>query len=269
MVYGSSTLGEQISVAHRQEDALISGLARSDQFGMSVALGDINGDDDLDIIVGARGYDPDEERSAAGAAFVFYGGEDFPARSTLEDADLVLEGASRGDFAGTRVAAADLNRDGASEVIVAAPGASGEADTKQAAGRLFVVEVASTDTPVILTPETATVVYGSAVGEFFPTSTAAFGGLIAAGSANYVADSRSEAGVVYLVPSDYAGGVDLAKLPDEITAILGREGDGLGYAVSFVDLDADGIAELLIQAAGPDLMGGSGFRGSVYGVKLN
>ncbi len=95
-------------------------------------------------------------------------------------------------------------------------------------------------------------------------------GLIAAGSAHYVSDSRPEAGVAYLVPSQPADGVDLAAPHDEITAILGREGDGLGYAVSFADLDADGIPELLIQAAGRSgLMAESGFRGSVYGVKLN
>ena len=46
--------------------------------------------------------------------------------------------------------------------------------------------------------------------------------------------------------------------------------DVLGYAVRFADLDADGVPELLIQAAGRSgLTAESDFRGRVYGVKLN
>src|SRR5262249_20898853 len=90
-------------------DLILTGAAAGDHFGTSVAAaGDVNGDGNDDIIVGASGA------GGTGRAYVFFGG---PSPSTVPG--LTLNGAAAGDLFGDRVASAgDFNADGFGDVIV-------------------------------------------------------------------------------------------------------------------------------------------------------
>jgi hypothetical protein len=96
-------------------DVILSGEAAGDWFGNSVAgAGDVNGDGYSDVIVGAP-YS-DRGGSAAGAAYVFFGGP------PLDNApDVILVGEMHDDQFGWSVAgAADTDGDGRSDVLVGA-----------------------------------------------------------------------------------------------------------------------------------------------------
>ncbi len=96
-------------------DVILLGEAADDWFGNSVAgAGDVNGDGYADVIVGAP-YN-DRGGSAAGAAYVFYGG------AAMDNTpDVIIVGEIHDDQLGWSVAGAgDVNGDGLSDVIVGA-----------------------------------------------------------------------------------------------------------------------------------------------------
>ncbi len=88
-------------------DQVLSGFATDDQFGRDVALGDLNGDGMLDLVVGAAGYDPGLNN--AGGIFIHYG---TPNGLFSPQPDDVLSGVRGDDNLGYAVAVCDFNGDG-------------------------------------------------------------------------------------------------------------------------------------------------------------
>ncbi len=98
--------------------AIFIGEAAQDLFGTSVAsAGDFNGDGLADVIVGAP--DNGVAGTRAGRAYLFSG----PLSGTIAaaDADLIVTGQA-GDELGMSVAGGDVNGNGASDLMVGAPG---------------------------------------------------------------------------------------------------------------------------------------------------
>jgi hypothetical protein len=113
--------------------------------GTSVAVGDINGDGRLDLIIGAAGVDgPDglpERRRDAGAVYVIYGR---PNPNKLidifdGDQDITIYGETPGDRFGASVATGDLNGDGIADLIVGATDADGPRKERANAGQVYVL----------------------------------------------------------------------------------------------------------------------------------
>jgi hypothetical protein len=107
----------------------IDGAAAGDAAGISVAgAGDVNGDARADVIVGAIGAD-NNGRAESGSAYVVLGRAAGPTIDLLgfdgtQTTGTRIDGAAAGDGAGRSVAGgADLNGDGAPDVIVGAPAA--------------------------------------------------------------------------------------------------------------------------------------------------
>ncbi len=104
-------------------DVILVGEANSDEFGSSVAAGDVNGDSIQDLIVGADQF----FTAAAGKAYVFHGSLAPGVRSAAQ-ASATLIGEHGDDAFGTSVGSgADLNGDGSDDVLVGAEGSGGAA----------------------------------------------------------------------------------------------------------------------------------------------
>jgi hypothetical protein len=195
---------------------IMIGEAPFDAFGAVVAgVGDLNDDGFSDILVSAT--------SAAGGGmyrgrvYLFLGS----GAATLDvTGDLVLSGASDGDYFGASLGAADLNGDGHMDVAIGAPqtGPPGLGE---------VVVYFGSSSGVDATPETT--LTGAAVSSGFG------GGLHGAGDVNgdayddllVGAPSAMSAGIVYLYLG--AAGATLDTMPD--ATYVGTSSEALGLSV--------------------------------------
>ncbi len=120
-----STVFELSAVAAGIGGFAINGVSGSDYAGFSVSsAGDVNGDGFDDLIIGAKGDDPNGDRS--GASFVVFGKTD-GTKVELSDIEagiggFVINGASPLDYSGNSVSSAgDVNGDGLDDLLVGAP----------------------------------------------------------------------------------------------------------------------------------------------------
>ena len=94
------------------------GATKNTGFGSALALGDVNGDDYADVLIGApKDKSPASSQKAAGSVTVFDG-------NTLQSRKRFY-GLSTNAHAGTAVAAGDVDNDGVADIIVGAPDENG------------------------------------------------------------------------------------------------------------------------------------------------
>jgi hypothetical protein len=108
-----------------QDSAGIAGQAEdADEFGLSLASGDFNGDNRDDLAVGALG-EPVNGDGGAGAVHVLYGSANglMAARNQLwhQDSPGIADGAESGERFGSALAAGDFNGNGRDDLAVGVP----------------------------------------------------------------------------------------------------------------------------------------------------
>ena len=123
---------------------ILTGIDRYDFSGVSVSsAGDVNGDGYDDLIIGARGADPNS--SYAGETYVVYGGARAPGSDGVLDLSMldgtngfILNGIDGYDYSGFSVSSAgDVNGDGYDDLIIGAFG--GTPNGVGGAGETYIV----------------------------------------------------------------------------------------------------------------------------------
>jgi hypothetical protein len=236
----------------------MTGEAPDDQFGVSVAgAGDVNGDGFSDVIVGARFND--RAASAAGAAFVFFGGRPADGR-----ADLVLTGEFKDDWFGQSVAGAgDVNADGFADLIVGAPFND---DRGSAAGKAYLYLGGPRPSAA-----PAAVLYGDSQADgHFGWSVSGAGDVNGDGFGDVVVGARlfgsgldRARGRAYV----FFGGAAVDGVPDLVLTGEFKD-DWFGHAVGGAgDVNGDGYGDILVGAPFYDVLDGSSFlsaAGRIY-----
>ncbi len=230
--YGSSS-GIDTASEHK---VTASNGASNDLFGYSVGGGDVDGDGLADLAVGAYGA------SSKGAVYLYAGSTS--GLSTSSEVELEPASASSGDFVGYSVTLdGDLDGDGYADLVTGA--SSGDAvyvfygsSTGLVSGseqRITADDLGSSDR------------YGWALGSGGDLDGDGFDDL-AIGARN-TDDAAYNAGSVYVYYGS-ATGVRQASV-EELHATIPTANAAFGSAVSLVgDLDADGLADLLVGATG-------------------
>ncbi len=242
-------------------DLTLRGESASDWAGYSVASGDVNGDGDSDLIVGAPLHDdPDND---AGAVYVVYGAADMTGTMNLSDADVKLTGAEAGDQFGLSVAAVDPNDDGTDAVAVGAPRNDGAG---QNAGAAYTFEI---DGDVMLSATDAdATMRGESAGDRAGQAVANGGDVNGDGAADILVgapfnnSTASNAGAAYAVIQ--ADGE--SSLADAAVKMSGESsGDLAGWSLSDAgDVNGDGVGDVVVGAPFNDSTGAS--AGAAYVV---
>ena len=242
-------------------DLTVFGDDVRDQFGRSVAAGDINGDTIDDLIIGARLADP------AGETYVIYGGASLPTTIDLNStsADLTVFGDDLGDLSGQSVAAGDINGDTTEDLIIGAYRANPAGGSD--AGETYVIYGGPTLPATIDLNSTSAdlTVFGDDAFDDSGQSVAAGDidgdgtddliiGAVAANAAG--GTNAGETYVIYGGPGLPAT-IDLNSTSADLTVFGDDALDGSGVSVAAADIDGDTIDDLIIGALFADPVGGT------------
>ncbi len=252
--------------------AVLQGAEESYAGAAVSMVGDVDGDGQDDLFVGAYAYDPYSVDD--GGAFLVSG----PISGTLDltaDSTAILVGENRGDFAGISVGAVgDSDGDGYDDLLLGANGfETGTATRNQ--GAVYLVRGPVTGTLDLGGADARFT--GGALTDFLGFASAGVGDLDADGLPDFAAAAYAEdsvgtsAGAVYLVSGSISGAV--ASTGAFATISGDNAGDELGISVAGGgDFDGDGVADLVAGARYNDDSGNSDsgaayvFTGTVSGA---
>ncbi|MEM1331340.1 MAG: integrin alpha [Planctomycetota bacterium] len=288
-----SLLGEiDLATLDAQDGILINGIDIADLSGTAVAgAGDVNGDGSDDLIIGARGADPNGVVEA-GESYVVFGGPGVASGGVIDLASLdgqngfVLAGAGAGDRSGSAVASAgDVNGDGIDDLVVGAYRA--DSGTLADTGEAYVVfggaGIGSSGTVLLgeLDGSDGFMLSSLVVGDQCGVSVAAAGDVNTDGVDDLIIGSDladpgglNNAGASYVVFGNSeigsSGFVDLLALDgsDGFAMVGIGDGDSTGISVSAAgDANGDGFDDLIVGArlADPSGNGAAGVTYLVFG----
>lgn len=161
LIFGNPALSSSIdlntSSPGTHADVIIYGVEGAtffmgDQAGSEVAVGDIDGDNNQDLIISAPFADgPGNSRLFGGDIYIIYGSSSLPSTIDLNTdgggrgPDVIIYGAKRGDLAGITLKAGDINNDLKQELLIGAPNAdAGPYDNRVQAGAIYIIYGSST-----------------------------------------------------------------------------------------------------------------------------
>ncbi len=271
--FGSTSFSRTIDLARRNADMTVFGRNATDQLGAVVVSADVNGDSFDDLVIAAHQADgPGNGRNNAGEVYILFGATTLPERVDLakDRADVHIYGADAGDTLGVSVALGDIDADGANDVIIGAPGASGPQNKRPGAGEVYVLVGGSLVQGIydFAVGQYDMIIYGADAGDRLGRAVASgtIGGatfddpywdiVLGADSADGPENQRRNAGEAYLIlgQSPLPRTIDLAAKDAPVTAVFvgAQADDRLGSAAIAGDLDGDGLAEVILGALNAD-----------------
>ncbi len=224
-------------------DAAVLGVPGGTELGRGLAAGDVNGDGFIDLLVGAR-Y-TDAAAANGGSAWLLLG--PFSGNSSLTSASMRMDGDVAEEGFGSDVVLADLDGDGADEILVSA------ADWQEEAGAVYLFRFL--EGGEFLSSEADVAWFGASPSTDLGAGLANAGDFdgdgredLLLGAPNY-SDASLYSGGAWLVPGTVLEGGD--SWAGALFWEGSGDGEGLGYAAAGdFDLEGDGLPDVILGAPG-------------------
>lgn len=234
-------------------DASFSGVANLEYAGFDSAfVGDVNGDQYDDMLVGAPGNE--EMGQQAGKAYLIFGSDSGWGMDTpLSNANASFLAENVGEFAGGSVAGAcDLNSDGYDDMVISA---SGNSEVAQFAGKIYIIlgKASGWTKDADIESEAVATFLGEAYLDQAGSYLACAEDLNKDGFDDVLvgAPENDEGGQTYIIfgrDSGWAKDVSLANVNASFTGEVGVDFSGADVA-GLGDVNGDGYGDILIGAS--------------------
>jgi hypothetical protein len=253
-----------------QRDVVVYGADPFDNSGISLAVGDVDGDGAADLLIGGSNMDgPANGRNASGGVNLLWGGPR-PEGGAVDLGSVVLiDGAAAGDLAGRALACGDLDGDFLDDLVIGVPNNGGPGGARAQGGEVAIIwgrsKLAMGSYKDLATTADA-VVYGAEAGDNAGTGVAVanydgdgFGDLIIGEPlGDGVGNAKINVGETYLIYGKVRGSWPAAT--DLLAGIAGigkgwighDAGDLLGNWVVGGDMDGDLKDDLVLGATQAD-----------------
>lgn len=289
IVFGSSSLNSSIELSSLNGTTgfVLNGESANDNSGSSVAVGDINGDNIDDVIIGARLADPPNGSggtfNTGGRVYVVYGKTTaFSSSIDLSSLDgtsgFIFTPNSANEYTGRNVTSGDIDGDGFDDVIMA--GGSAYYSSEKVSVLFGASNLASLVNASSLNGTTGFVLNRTDNYDAFGYENGLASGDIDGDGvedliigANGAAPNGSNSGETYVVfgkTTGFSSSIDASGIIDGTNGFILNgvdSGDNSGFSVFAGDVNGDGTKDIIIGAnkADPNNNSGAGETYVVFG----
>jgi len=275
VIFGRSDLGGTIDLAEDPQDVTIVAAEGFSLLGDSMAIGDVNGDDIDDMVLGApfAGREPGAPhggpRTELGEVYVIFGRSDLSGSISIpqKEQDFTISGPEQWSELGDAMAVGDVNGDGIDDIIAVAEAADGPDGSRPNTGAVYVVFGSASLSGTVDTAqdEQDVTILGTGAQDAlgFCAASGDINGddiddiLLVAQRADAAGRTRDTSGEAYVILGslDLGGTIDILAGDHDITIAGADAHDLLTSCLARHDANGDGIGDIILGtgfARGPD-----------------